>query len=298
MFDKFIINYQTNPFEELSNATKFEDVTTGRKGAILVDNQNGLIPIVRSTTVYHRPVQNFLPPHYNIINNIKDISKCPQLEFNNALIEVYDHRYQTMGFHSDQALDLEQNSYICIFSCYDNPTYLRKLKIKEKSTKKCFEIVLDQYSFILFPLSTNGEHLHKIVLEENSSNNKWLGITFRLSKTFIQFIDKIPYFYPSLQILKTASPDDRKEYFKHRSNENKSVKYTYPEINYTISASDMLEIELIDESDSIRDICHRVIDKCHRVIDKCDSIKDKCDQLIEYIMGLKNDDVNDVDDRC
>ena len=40
----------------------------------------------------------------------------------------------TMKYHSDQALDLADNSYICIFSCYDNPINLRTLRIKNKLT--------------------------------------------------------------------------------------------------------------------------------------------------------------------
>ena len=50
------------------------------------------------------------------------------------MIEIYDSKYCKMGFHTDQSLDLQENSYIGIFSCYNDPTTkdLRKLKVKNK----------------------------------------------------------------------------------------------------------------------------------------------------------------------
>jgi hypothetical protein len=64
MFEKFIINYQKNLFEDLSNSTNFENVINGRKGAILVDYKNNIVPMVRTTTIYNNPVQKFLLIHY------------------------------------------------------------------------------------------------------------------------------------------------------------------------------------------------------------------------------------------
>ena len=52
--------------------------------------------------------------HYDIIENIKKISGI-DVKLNNALIEIYGSKYCTMGYHSDQSLDLDEKSYICIF---------------------------------------------------------------------------------------------------------------------------------------------------------------------------------------
>ena len=49
MFIKVILD-NMRTFNELSKANKFEDVLNGRKGAILVDSKNGLIPIVHNQT--------------------------------------------------------------------------------------------------------------------------------------------------------------------------------------------------------------------------------------------------------
>ena len=245
MFTKHIIECKTNIFEELENSVEFEDVNNVRKGAVLVDCKDNLVPIVRTTTVYNKPAQKFLSIHYDIIENIKTVTKCDQLKFNNALIEVYNSNYRSMGYHSDQSLDLDDNSYICLFSCYDNPSNgndIRKLKIKEKHTKNCSEILLEQNSIVLFSLSTNGKYLHKIVLETNTSSNKWLGITFRLSKTFIQFMDEIPYFYSSNKKLLLANEDEKKEFFRNRGKENSTIAYKYPTMDYTISISDILSV--------------------------------------------------------
>jgi len=231
MFTKIVLDYKQNLFPELTKVTEFEDITKGRMGAVLVDIQNDLIPLVRTTTKYTNPAQKFNLFHYDIMEKIG-------IKFNNALIEVYDNQYCTMGFHSDQALDLEDGSYIGIYSCYENhlnQTNPRKLIIKNKTTNKISEITMDHNSVILFQLSTNQQYLHKIILENNKSNqnNKWLGITFRLSKTFIN---------PINNVLKLANEEESKNFYKLRSEENKSLNFQYPEINYTISMSDLLPV--------------------------------------------------------
>jgi hypothetical protein len=244
MFSKFIIDYKTNVFEELSKSTKFEDITNGRQGAILIDVKNCLTPIVRTTTIYNKPSQTFNPIHYEIVEKIRAATNMKDLNFNNALIEIYDSKYTTMGFHSDQAQDLDENSFICLFSVYDNASNIcdsdiRKLVIKNKQTNESSEVVLDHNSIVLFSLKTNSEYMHKIILESNKSNNKWLGITFRLSKTFIKFINEIPYFTNGKELV-LADENEKKEFYKFRGQENKLIDYKYPELYYTISKSDML----------------------------------------------------------
>lgn len=239
MFIKHDIDLPNDIFTCLSESIKFEKITEGRLGAILVDNDDP-IPIARSTTKYNEPVQKFIPVHYDIINKIRDTTKM-NLSFNNAMIEIYDPDYCNMKYHSDQSLDLKEDSYICIFSCYNDSSYLRKLKIKSKETHEEDEITLDNNSVVLWDLSTNLKYLHKIILETNKSNNKWLGITFRLSKTFIKFVDEIPYFSNG-DVLVLANDSQKKEFYKMRDLENSSVGFVYPEICYTISISDMMSI--------------------------------------------------------
>jgi hypothetical protein len=244
MFEKYFLDYKTNIFDELSRSIEYEDITKGRKGAILVDCKNDLIPLVRTTTNYKKPTQRFLRIHYDIIEQIKNITNNNELDFNNAMIEIYDSKYCTMGFHSDQATDLAKDSYICIFSCYDNPNTndVRKLKVKEKNNENTSNISMDHNSIVVFPLTINCKYLHKIVLEQVTSNERWLGITFRLSNTFIQFINEIPYFYPTDRILRLANKNEKDNFYKYRSLENKNILYTYPVIDYTISASDIMPI--------------------------------------------------------
>ncbi|CAH6420629.1 Hypothetical protein HVR_LOCUS1241 [uncultured virus] len=255
MFCEFIVDLEENLFEKLSKSANFEDLGNGRKGAILVDSQEDLIPIVRTTTIYQNRASNFLPIHHYIIRKIKDQFKSlslelgtspAQLEFNNALMEIYDDNYRSMRFHSDQALDLDDDSYICIFSCYDRtPKHFRKLKVQDKTTKNNSEIVLNHNSVVLWSTTTNKEYLHKIILE-NKSNARWSGITFRLSKTYIKFITDKPYFNgdPTMELI-LANEDEKKHFYKHRSLENSNVGCQYPQINYTISVSDTLPIDYI-----------------------------------------------------
>ena len=170
MFSKLNLeSIRHNIFDELSTITEFEDICEGRKGAVLVDCKNDLIPLVRTTTNYHKSSQRFQPIHYDIFEKIKSqalISLGMEVDFNNALIEVYTLLYATMGYHSDQAQDLNPNSYIGVFSCYENEAVdLRKLKIKNKTTNTCSEIIMDHCSVVLFSVDTNSRFLHKILLQ-------------------------------------------------------------------------------------------------------------------------------------
>lgn len=65
--------------------------------------------------------------------------------------------------------------------------YLKEIPLE------CSEIILENNSIILFNSLTNYNYYHKIILNIYSSDNRWLGITFRLSKIVIPhiFIKKI-----------------------------------------------------------------------------------------------------------
>ncbi len=255
-FYKFILPLKKDLFNELSNSTAFEDVAKGRKGNHLVNLSEKGVPIVRTTTIYSKPAHNFSMIHHLIVESIKSeanhnsqIQGVP-LHFNNALIEIYDPSYTKMKYHSDQCLDLDANSYIALFSCYEQPdnspeSALRKLKVKSKTTDEEFECLLENNSVVLFSLSTNTKFFHKIVLEscENVkpryADNRWLGITFRQSKTFIHFKDNLPYF-PNEELLKLADDSQSKEFYQLRAQENNSVHFIYPDLTYTLSISDTM----------------------------------------------------------
>lgn len=118
MFRKIILNYENNLFDQLVKSNEFETVCTGRGGAILVNNINDIVPLVRSTTKYELPAQKFKQVHYDIISSINKI--VTDTEFNNAMVEIYDNSYRSMKYHSDQELDLKDDSLIAIFSCYES----------------------------------------------------------------------------------------------------------------------------------------------------------------------------------
>ena len=118
-------------FNSLIECVNFEDICKGRKAAILVDPLNETIPIIRTTTCYKNPAQKFTETQYKLITIIKNAIQTlldenknehtHTIDFNNAMIEIYDNTYHKMGFHTDQSLDLKENSYICLFSCYETP---------------------------------------------------------------------------------------------------------------------------------------------------------------------------------
>jgi hypothetical protein len=243
MFQKFILDNSEFTFDIFKNDIIFEDFNN-RKCANIIDKQNELIPLVRTTTKYNHPYQLFNKNHYNLIKKIQEITKM-NLIFNNGLVEIYDYNYNTMKYHSDQALDLQDDSYICLYSVYNNTNNnYRCLKIKNKlsDTNLEKEIILDNNSFILFSTNTNKQFLHKIICSlkyNNNINNKWLGITLRCSKTFIKFIDEIPYFTSSGYKLYIANKAETELFYKYKSLENKLTDFIYPTLNYTINSSDL-----------------------------------------------------------
>ncbi|KFF07886.1 alpha-ketoglutarate-dependent dioxygenase AlkB [Flavobacterium hydatis] len=257
-FYKITLPIEKNVFEELSNSVNFETITKGRIGNNLVnilDNQN--IPIVRTTSIYNIPPHNFSNEHHQIIASLniaiqnQSIENLQLVDFNNALIEIYDCNYSKMNYHSDQSLDLEAGSFIGLFSCYENPDKLiekniRKLKIKDKVNNEEFEISLTHNSIVLFSLATNEKFLHKIILESTlskkkfESDNKWLGITFRKSKTFVHFKDNLPYLSDG-ELLTLADENQKKEFYTLRGQENNNLNFVYPILPYTLSTSDTMK---------------------------------------------------------
>lgn len=255
----------SNLFEKLAQSAEFEDVGKGRKGNHLVDPGANGVPIVRTTTRYETATNTFADIHHRIIEEIKQELKHQQgmeettLHFNNALIEIYDHSYTKMNYHSDQALDLAANSWIALFSCYEGVNIdektLRKLKIQSKITSEEFEFTLENNSVILFSLETNAKFRHKIVLEPqtpprpNLAGNRWLGITFRESKTWIHFRDGRPYF-DNGELLALADEDQAKNFYQLRGQENNGIDFEYSAIAYTLSIGDTLEPRIIAEGRS------------------------------------------------
>lgn len=236
MFLKSNIDLNTNLFPELMTSVKFEECAKGRKGAVLVAAQNELVPIVRTTTKYATSAQKFAPIHYRIMAEIQ--KTVPTAQFNNALVELYTSEYKTMGFHTDQMLDLAANSYICVYSAIpENLPATRKLVIRNKTSEEITEIPLENNSIVVFSTETNKQHVHKICA--TATKGDWFGITFRLSKTFIEFRDNTPYFVGSDKILRLADDSERAQFCKFKKEENNRLDFIYPELDYTISASDL-----------------------------------------------------------
>lgn len=226
-------------FQQLSK-TNFENVANGRKGAIAIDFKDiTSVPIVRTTTRYENPAFKFDQVHHQIVSKIKNAFKLEfkDINFNNALVELYDNRYRKMGAHSDQELDLKTNSYICLFSCYSGGRGRRKLIVTDKHLGKSEEIRLDHNSVVLFSTSSNRKLKHKIILDEKCGD--WIGVTFRMSKSFVD--------YRTLMLngkkLTLATDSERHAFYRLKAKENTNsipVYDTNKTISYTVSKSDLL----------------------------------------------------------
>lgn len=232
-----------NPFEELLASIRWEDVGTGRQGAVLtrIDEAGG-VPVVR-TTRYRTPPQPFRPVHERLARRIQEVASLP-VGFNNALIETYTNAYTTMGGHSDQALDLADGSFIALFSCYEHPERAdppRKLLVESKGGGEGAAITLAHNSVVVFSVDANRRLRHKIVLNASARapENRWLGVTFRTSKTVVRFRDGRAYL-PDGAPLTPADDEQRREFYKLRRRENDEADFTYPRITYTVSESDLM----------------------------------------------------------
>ncbi len=243
-FDSHAVPIDGNPFEELFTATRFEDVGKGRLGAVLVQpDGTGDVPLVRTTTRYGAPAQRFRPVHERLARRIQETAAVT-VGFNNALIECYTNAYATMGSHSDQALDLADGSVIAVFSCYERPEGdpPRKLIVEPKdSDGDSVEIPLTHNGVVTFSVATNRRFRHRIVLDRTPgmAENRWLGVTFRTSKTLVRFRDG-QALLPDGTRLTPADDEQRQEFYRLRRRENTETDFTYPRLTYTIGDSDLM----------------------------------------------------------
>jgi hypothetical protein len=247
-----LVPTEGNLFEELLASVRFEDVGKGRQGAVLTrTDETGGIPIVRTTTRYRAPARPFRAVHERLAQQIRT-SASLSVGFNNALIESYTNTYTTMSSHSDQALDLADESFIAVFSCYEYPelaTPPRTLLVEPKGAGgESVAMPLTHNSVVVFSVGTNRRLRHKIVLgASREPENRWLGITFRRSKTFVRFRDGCAYLPDGVR-LTLADDEQRRGFYSLRRRENDETDFTYPRLTYTVSESDLVPPELTVDS--------------------------------------------------
>jgi hypothetical protein len=240
-FRSYTLPADGNPFAELFASVRFEEVGKGRLGAVLVDvDEQGNVPLVRTTTRYGSAAQRFRAVHERLAQRIRERAALA-VGFNNALIESYTNAYTTMGAHSDQATDLADGSFIAVYSCYERTEAEppRRLVVESKEPGgDTVEIPLTHNGVVVFSLDTNRRFKHKIVLA-SSAENRWLGVTFRTSGTLVRFHDGHPYL-PDGARLTAADEDQRREFYQLRRRENTETDFAYPTLTYTVSDSDLL----------------------------------------------------------
>ena len=246
-FQRVLLPLQVNLFDALVQSVHWENRPKGVKIAVISRiDADGHIPIVRTTSKYDMPAQHFSPIHKEIAQHIKTVSGINGLQLNHATCEIYDYQYRTMKYHTDQALDIAPSSYICLFSCYDDEreAHLRYLKIKSKETNEESVIELSHNSCVLFSDAVNQAHVHKIEAlgSGSTAGGRWMGLTFRQSKTFVEFTDGVPRLVGKDVELRMASEEQQRKFYRLKGMENSSMDHTYPDIEYTISKSDLMPL--------------------------------------------------------
>jgi hypothetical protein len=254
-FRAYQLKNENGIFQKLDSVVAFERNSPGREGCLIsLPSENGKWPVVRSSAKFIHPTQAFPAVYSELASNIHSLlkieNKMDVLRFNNALVEKYDKRYVKMAFHSDCALDLDEKSFICVYSCYENETKEqdRVMKIQNKTTKETYTVQLKHGSIVIFSVSANREYVHTILSSSSSSSplskdeNKWLGVTFRTSKTILK---------PSQLML--ADSKQRSEFYANRRKENETVDFRWAHQNsfVTLSSGDLLPLmfwtQLVDE---------------------------------------------------
>ena len=254
-FRKITIPMGQTIFSSLTEGIRFENSGKGRRSNNIVKVNNHGYPIVRTTTKRSIAPMQFNETHNEIIREInasirKDHTEnMTIIDFNHAMIEVYDQSYRKMKYHSDQCVDIEKQSIFALFSCYNNPEQLsenkmRVLYIIDKETEKESSIILSHNSVILFSFSTNKKYKHKIIMKSNHGNysfseNEWLGITFRTSKSIVHSINDKPFLNGEIE-LKLASEEEEREFYRLKGEENRSMEFDYPKLDYTLSPADLI----------------------------------------------------------
>ena len=248
-FVQLALDASVDWFALLSKGVRFESVAKGREGAVLLAcAPDGSAPIVRSTTKYRKPHQQFGYAHTHLADAVR--ARMPGLRFNNALIERYGWQYRSMGAHSDQAMDLADDSYICVFSVYNQPGVdTRQLVVTDKETGEKQIFILEHCTAVFFSVADNARFRHSIVtVSADTERNEcvWLGVTLRCSDTYVRYTDSKAYFVcDDKELVLFSTKDSARELYKERSLENKTVsagKFVYSAVvaHSTISPSDVM----------------------------------------------------------
>jgi hypothetical protein len=252
-------------FRRLAVPRHFSTELKGRIGGILVAcrDSDDSVPIVRTTTSYPKAPSPFSALHRRLIDGIRAALGTPAIAFNNAMIELYTHVYRTMGFHSDQALDLKEDSVICLLSCYNQPETqsTRTLIVQNKKTGDVVRLSLAHGSIVVFDTRANEQHVHKIVLEKQhgdvaDKSTEWLGVTFRCSKSFVKdgMLLASPNDASGAAIpLRLASAEERMQFMKLKAKENAQDGTTGSDasgvrmLDYTLSPGDLLAVSSVKD---------------------------------------------------
>lgn len=244
-FRTYAVPTQGDLFAALSASVRLEDLGKGRRGAVLVADDPRGIPIVRTTTTYALPAQRFRPIDTTLA---RQIGACASLAvpFNNALLEVYTDAYTTMRAHSDQALDLDDTGEIAVFSCYEHPGAgsSRRLLVESKEPGgPSFVLPLLHGHVVVFSAETNRRFRHRLVLDPDTGvrDNRWLGLTFRTSKTWVCIRDGQAVLADGTP-LTLANDEQRREFLQLRRRENQETRFVYPRITFTLSPGDLRPI--------------------------------------------------------
>lgn len=145
---------------------------------------------------------------------------------------TFNDEYKRMRYHSDQSQDLALDSFIALYTTYDDSTNPnRKLQIQCKQNGKTFYILLDDKSMVVWTLETNAKYRHKII-PCNNLDNVCHTMTLRNSKTFVSYVDNRCIMVSSMKELLLANDNEKN---------NIIMTSGYPSYNYTLSPSDMLK---------------------------------------------------------
>lgn len=226
----------------------------GREAAVFVRAGEGslAVPLVRTSTAYSLRRRWFTSDLCELCAAIG------RPDANVALVERYSCEYSAMGPHSDMALDLDPDSVISLFTCYEPAVeadvHFRNLAFYDKTVvDKQWAVPLRHNAVVNFLVHENARMRHAILPVRAAvrppSTVVFVGVTLYKAKTFIDF-DSGCTLVPSGKTLRLATTtDEQRDIWRRKGVENFALTTEEawgdfcrndPDHELTISPADLL----------------------------------------------------------
>lgn len=146
-------------------------------------NSDGSVPYYRFT-INDQNSHGLISPMPSVIQTICDkVNSFLGIEFNHVVILLYRDGDDSIGFHKDKTLDLDEKSPIVSLSLGETRTYCLRDNIYNPTQNQEIELIND--TLLVLGPQTNENFYHSIKpCDEGQLSEPRISITFRKAMTF------------------------------------------------------------------------------------------------------------------